>query len=210
MTDQLPGVSVHVNEGRLNGIFELPPADMPYISYQGRVMLVLLADAVKVTIGDTKDGETKASWVFKAVDAAVVREDNMRDHLANALYLDEDIPTPNFVDVPLIPEGKQLEGVYDEEGAFLGFETEDEDDDETFEEEEELLAGPERQSRTERVERLVVAEQPPERTGLFKTPRTAASPQPADPIPDHEEIEVYGRPVQYPDKVLAGFIQGGE
>lgn len=89
MTDQLPGISIHLHEARINGVFELPAGDMPYISYQGRVMLVLLADAVKCNISDTKDGDTKASWIFKASDAAIVREKGMQEHLSKTLYLDD-------------------------------------------------------------------------------------------------------------------------
>lgn len=205
MTDQLPGVSVHVHEGRLNGIFEMPPADMPYISYQGRVMLVLLADAVKVTIGDTKDGDTKASWVFKAVDAAVVRDDTMRDHLASTLYLadEEDTPTRHFVDVPVVPDGPQHVGVYGEEGEFLGFESVDRDTGEIYEEDEEdeiTVSADEEEEVTPE----------PVREPLFR-PRQQA---PQGPPPEYnptstETIETYGGPVTYPDKVLAGFIREG-
>lgn len=201
MTDNIP--AIHEHEGRLNGIFELPPADMPYIKYQGRVMLVLLADAVKISIGDTKDGTTKAAWVFKAVDAAVVREESMREHLANSLYLDdEEEPTRNFVaDVPLTREGTQMEGRYDEEGGFLGFEkvvdtetgeTLDSDD----EEEEEEDGG-----------EIVVDRVETPRPPLFKRPTPAVVPQYNNGNAPGE-IETYGEPVRYKDKTLAGFLSG--
>lgn len=119
MSEQLPGVNIHVHEGRVTGNFELPPAEMQQVSYGGRVVLVLVADVSKVNIADTREGDTKASWTFKAVDAGVVRDPSMKDHLANVLYLDGLEPT-----LPLgeqeIP-GPTMVGVYDDEGAFLGF-----------------------------------------------------------------------------------------
>lgn len=121
--EQLPGLNVHINEGRVTGTFELPPADMQHIRYQGRVVLVLVADAMAISVKDTKDGDTKASWTFKGVDAAIVSDPNMVDHLGRTLYLDglSDLDAP----VPVSP-GKGMVGVYSDEGQFLGFQEPDE------------------------------------------------------------------------------------
>lgn len=128
MTQELPGVNVHMHEGRVTGTFELPPAEMQQVSYGGRVVLVLVADVSRLVVLDTKDGETKASWTMKAVDAGIVRDESMKDHLAKVLYLDGlDSPEPRFEEGP--PTGTTLVGHWDEEGAFLGLEVQDPQDD---------------------------------------------------------------------------------
>lgn len=148
--DNLP--EVHVNEGRVMGRFELPPADMQHIRYQGRVVLVLVADANEVTIKDTKDGDTQALWKFTGVDAAIVRDEKMKEHLANVLYLDG-LEAPEIGTVSVTYPEKKMVGVYGEEGEFLGFESEDLDDDVQEEEEE-----------TDEVEEVVI----PERDDVFR------------------------------------------
>jgi hypothetical protein len=122
--EQLPGLNVHINEGRVSGTFELPPADMQHIRYQGRVVLVLVADADAISIKDTKDGDTKASWTFKGVDAAIVRDQGMVDHLARTLHLDglEELEEMEPVGTRLKKPG--MIGLYGDEGEFLGFERE--------------------------------------------------------------------------------------
>ena len=123
--EQLPGLTVHINEGRLLGTFDLPPADMQHIRYHGRQVIVIVADAEKVAVADTKDGDTKASWTFKAVDAAIVRDQGMVDHLANVLYLNglEELDAPRPIGtIPVTLPAKV--GIYSDEGQFLGFEDE--------------------------------------------------------------------------------------
>lgn len=127
MTEQLPGVNVHIHEGRVTGTFDLPPAEMQQVSYGGRVVLVLVADVARLAVADTKDGDTKASWTLKAVDAGIVRDPAMKDHLSRVLYLDGVEPVERmFEETP--PSGARLVGEYDEEGAFLGFSRADEDE----------------------------------------------------------------------------------
>lgn len=100
--DTVPGLTIHEHEGKLTGAFELPPADLAYITFDGRVMLTIVADVgapFRVTT-DPKDGTHRAHWTFKAVDAALVRDTGMRNHLASALYLDgADAVTPHPLDV---------------------------------------------------------------------------------------------------------------
>lgn len=186
MTDQLPGITVHLHEGRLNGIFELPAADMPYISYQGRVMLVLLADAVKCNIADTKDGDTKASWVFKACDAAVVREESMREHLSKTLYLDDETFDP-------FAGNTQESWKLEVDPADLGTVTVDppvgvdEETGEILEEEEEEE----------------------EREPLFQPKQRTVSTYNGNGIQnDVGTVETIGAPIRYKDKTLAGFMRG--
>lgn len=97
--DSVPGLTIQEHEGRLAGTFELPPADLAAIEFDGRVMLVIVADVgapFRVTT-DAKDGSHRAHWTFKAVDAALVRDQSMRDHLEKALYID----AAGIVDHPL-------------------------------------------------------------------------------------------------------------
>ena len=181
MTEQLPGITVHLNEGRLNGVFELPAADMPYIRYQERVMLVLLADAVKCNIADNKDGDTKASWIFKAAEAAVVREESMRDHLSKTLYLDDVVPMSLFDDDLTSFQRVVVEMDKPNDGPQPGHV-----DEETGE---------------------ILEEEKP-RPPLFRSPNGTAHKVPSPrPNGSSSEIESYGRPVQYKDKALAAFME---
>jgi hypothetical protein len=120
---QLPGLVVHINEAKLTGPFELPSTDMQHISYGGRVMVVLVADVgPPMRISETKDGDTKASWTFKAVDAAIVRNSDMRERLADALRLDGLDPELKFEGPASTPPPITHMGVYDNDGTFLGIE----------------------------------------------------------------------------------------
>lgn len=128
MTEQLPGVKVHIHEGRVTGTFDLPPAEMEQVSYGGRVVLVLVADVSRLAVADTKDGDTKASWTLKAVDAGIVRDPGMKDHLANVLYLDGlEASERLYEEGP--PTGAKMVGEYDDEGAFMGFRREEDEED---------------------------------------------------------------------------------
>lgn len=125
MNEQLPGLQVHINEGRVTGTFELPPADMQHIRYQGRVVLVLVADVMSISVKDTKEGDTKASWTFKGVDAAIVRDEGTRNRLAQSLYLDGlDNLDPDELQI-----GQQLSMTVESEPALA------EEEDEEIEEE---------------------------------------------------------------------------
>lgn len=203
MTDNIP--VIHIHEARLNGVFDLPPADMPYITYQGRTMLVLLADAIKISIGDTKDGDTKASWVFKAVDAAVVREESMRDHLAKTLYLEDELPDGLAVrhdgsvhtEDLYPPDQREAWSLTDPEA--LGTVTVAADAPENVDEETGEILEVERKEE----------ENP--RSSLFGKPvkQRDDSVRPSNNGHNSElpgEVETYGRPVHYKDKTLAGFM----
>lgn len=96
--EQLPGLKVHINDGRIAGTFDLPPADMEQISYGGRVMLVLIADTTNIKVGDTKEGDTKATWTFTVADSGIVRDPEMQQHLADVLFLHMQDTIPGLED----------------------------------------------------------------------------------------------------------------
>lgn len=120
MTDELPGLRVHINDGRVAGTFDLPPADMQQISYGGRVMFVLIADVTNIRVADTKDGDTKATWTFKVADSAIVRDGDMQRHLADTLYMSMQDTIPGLEDAFREMGKPKFVGEYDDEGAFLG------------------------------------------------------------------------------------------
>lgn len=103
--DGVPGLTIHEHEGRLAGTFELPPADLAAIEFNGRVMLVIVADVgapFRVTT-DLKEDINTAHWTMKSVDAAIVRTESLRNLLVEALHLDA-------ADVDIVPvetEGPQ-------------------------------------------------------------------------------------------------------
>ncbi len=210
MTDQLP--TIHIHEARLNGVFDLPPADMPYITYQGRTMLVLLADAIKISIGDTKEGDTKASWVFKAVDAAVVREESMRDHLSKTLYLDDEYQIPPL-GVDLTQEAWSIQG-----DDALTSPTTVQKGHTRVEEEEEITPAPTPVNVDEETGEIIEVdrtEKEPAGTALFSKRVRQKSDSAVLPSGNGHsvlptEIETYGQPVRYKDKTLAGFMEEGE
>jgi hypothetical protein len=203
--EQLPGLNVHINEGRVTGTFELPPADMEHIRYQGRVMLVLVADAMAISVKDTKDGDTKASWTFKGVDAAIVRDEGMVDHLARTLYLDglDELDE-------LEPTGTRLKapgmiGTYSDEGQFLGFEREGSTP--LLEAESDVLEGEERDSTgtgsetTALVKGTDLEEEEPD-----STPTLDHGEHPDRPEDDVYRPPATTRPIQHKDPLLERFL----
>lgn len=128
MQGQLPGVSPILHQGKISGTFDLLASDMAQIEYEGRVMLVLVADIDQVTVKTVK-GDQTAFWTFKGADAAIVRNAEMKDQLTESLHL-EGLERPlkitidgtvmNFGDD--VVRGPEMVGLYDDEGGFLGFE----------------------------------------------------------------------------------------
>lgn len=116
--EQLPGVMPFLHEGKISGGFDLTGPDMQQVQYNGRVVLVVVADVIKLDVHDVK-GDTTAFWSFKGVDAGIIRDESMKLHLGRTLHLDGIEPSGVLVDVPT--PGPTLVGQYDDEGAFLGF-----------------------------------------------------------------------------------------
>jgi len=113
---QLPGVDIDFHEGRVVGLIDLRSHEMQEVLYNGRIVLVLVADVGSVMISDTKGGDTKARWTFKTVDAALVRSPELKRHLASCLCLD------GVDESSLLPKGEVLlpKGeVYEENASYL-------------------------------------------------------------------------------------------
>lgn len=193
MSDLLPGINhVDIHEGRLTGPFDLLRADMTQIRVGARVMLCVVADVVlPMSIAETKDGDIKAKWTIKPIDVALVREEGMQKHLSNTLHM-IGVDEP-FEDDDDEPAGRGQVGVYDEEGAFLGFEV-DADEEEVDEE-------PFLNDTGDEVPEPEVEE--PEKERLFQGHST---PKPSAPE-GTGTIETYGRPVQRKDKHLSSFLE---
>lgn len=122
MENYLRGINPVLHQGTIGGKFDLLVPDMAQVEYEGRVVMVLIADVTEMKVKTIK-GDQTAFWTFKGADAAIVRDDDMKDRLIQTLHLDSvtDTPLP-FGDVK---RGPTMEGVYDDEGAFLGFENVD-------------------------------------------------------------------------------------
>lgn len=187
MSEQLPGVDrIDMHEGRLTGAFDLTRADMAQVRYEGRVMVCLVADIVSpLGIVTTKDGDIKAKWTLKPVDVALVRDPGMQAHLGRALSIitpdmDED---PDLLEHPGEDDDSQLVGVYDEEGAFLGFQKIEPEDVEV----EEVLEVP-------------IPPAPPR-----ERPKVVPLDDGDDGLPPVQEREVFGQPIQH-DKALQDFL----
>ena len=87
--DNVPGLTIHQHEGKLAGAFDLPPASLANLLYDGRVMLVIVADVGSpFNVTTAKDGTHTAHWTFKAADAAIVNTDSMRDLLTDTYSLE--------------------------------------------------------------------------------------------------------------------------
>lgn len=192
MSELLPGIShVDLHEGRLTGPFDLLRADMTQIRVGARVMLCVVADVVlPMNISETKDGDVKAKWTIKPIDVSLVRDQGMQNHLSQALHMigvdadfgDDEEPVVRPVQV----------GVYDEEGAFLGFEAEETEAVDEADEEEDVTA------EVEDPEPEVVE---PEKERLFQGRQVRPVPAPSGA----EQVEVFGRPVAH-DKHLSSFL----
>lgn len=88
MQPQFEGLQVHRNEGRLSGSFDLSGADMARVRYGERLVLVCVTDVTDFRVHDDKtSGDTVSTWKFTPADVALVRDDQMVEHLAHALYL---------------------------------------------------------------------------------------------------------------------------
>lgn len=196
MSDLLPGINhVDIHEGRLTGPFDLLRADMTQIRVGARVMLCVVADVVlPMGIAETKDGDIKAKWTIKPIDVALVRDEGMQTHLSNALHM-IGVDADYEEDDEEFPTGRSQVGVYDEEGAFLGFEVEDADEEET----EVTIDHGDHPDRDEAPEPEVVE---PEKERLFQGRPIAKPDAPAGV----EQVEVYGRPIEHKDKHLSSFL----
>ena len=128
--DSVPGLTIHEHEGHLAGTFELPSADLAAIRFDGRVMLAVIVDVgAPFRVTTTKDGTHLAHWTFKAVDAAIVRDEEMRRRIAGALHMvDVESVDPHPLDSDTRPPRLELEGVYDDEGTWMGMKGPDDGD----------------------------------------------------------------------------------
>lgn len=118
----VPGLTLHEHEGHMSGTFELSNSDLAAIRWDGRVMLAVVVDIVApFRVTTTKDGTNLAHWTFKAVDVAFIRDESVRQSIAKVVGL-EGIGSidPHPLDAQNQPPRLALEGVYDEEGAYLG------------------------------------------------------------------------------------------
>lgn len=118
----VPGLTLHEHEGHMSGTFELSNSDLAAIRWDGRVMLAVVVDIVApFRVTTTKDGTNLAHWTFKAVDVAFVRDESVRQSIAKVVGI-EGIGSidPHPLDVENQPPRLALEGVYSEEGSFLG------------------------------------------------------------------------------------------
>lgn len=121
----VPGLTLHEHEGHMSGTFELSNSDLAAIRWDGRVMLAVVADIVApFRVTQTKDGTNLAHWTFKAVDVAFIRDESVRQSIAKVVGIEG----VGSVDIHPLDEKNQaprlaLEGVYDEEGAFVGMAT---------------------------------------------------------------------------------------
>ena len=187
MTNELvPGLDhIDIHEARLTGPFDLLRADLTQIRVGARVMVCVVADVVlPMTFAETKDGDVKAKWTLKPIDVALVREEGMRQHLSSALnmigvdgdeYKEEEDETFGQ---------RTLVGQYDEEGAFLGFEAEE--DPETLS--TELIGEGD--------------EEEEDAPTLFRKSGPKPQTQAAGPV---ENVETFGQPVKH-DKHLSNFL----
>lgn len=194
MSDQLPGVDrIDLHEGRFMGPFDLLRADMAQVRIDGRVMVVVVADVLlPLTLVETKDGDVKAKWTFKAVDVALVRDGAMQNHLSEALHMiGVDSSEEETDEAPVARVG--MMGVYDEEGTFLGFQPI-----ESFTTDEEEVVEPAPAAVEEEDDE---PEKP--RVPLFRTPGTPPRPQPPG---EYENVEVYGEPIKRKDSQLDDFL----
>jgi hypothetical protein len=123
--ESIPGLTIHQHEGRFTGTVDMPPADLAAVSWNGRVMLVVMADVGgPMRITTDKEDTNKAHWTYSVVDAAIVRDESMRDHLERALHIDAGGVEPHALEMETGPSYDQhslhLVGMYDKEGTFLG------------------------------------------------------------------------------------------
>ncbi len=97
----IPGLIIHEHEGRFTGTVDMPPADLAAVSWNGRAMLVVMADVgAPGRITTDKEGTNKAHWTYSVVDAAIVRDEGMRQHLERSLHVDAGGVEPHVLEEP--------------------------------------------------------------------------------------------------------------
>lgn len=229
MTDTIPGLKVHEHEGKFAGGFELPPADLATVTYDGRTMLVVVADVgAPLRITQDKDGLNKVHWTFDVADVAIVRDEGTRDHLSKALHLHSAGVDPHPLDTPEVevtaaqsaarPTG--MIGLYDKEGAFLGFQetppkvvSSDSEErrahvDAPFGSEERIK---ELQAELKRLSNLIIPEDDPAHE-VYEARGSDESPPPPKRnvyVPGEEVVERIGEPIPIRDPVLAKSLERG-
>ncbi len=228
MTDTIPGLKVHEHEGKFADGFELPPADLAAVNYDGRTMLVVVADVgapLKVT--QDKDGINKVHWTFHVADVAIVRDEGMREHLSKTLHVHADGVDQHPLDVVEAQSAARpagMIGLYDSKGAFLGFKPEDEELYLPKEETHKVIPMDEEELSMSGVDSEDTGYVPPdEPREITKADRTAeiyeargsddGPPPPVrrrvEPLEGEEVIERIGGPIPVRDPVLAKSLKRG-
>jgi len=90
---EVTNVPVNTFEGRFSGTLDVEEVDLKSMRYGGRYVLVVVADYDNFTVKPTKEGNNKQVVVFKPVDWALVRTEDMKARLIDLYHLQGLDPT---------------------------------------------------------------------------------------------------------------------